>query len=132
MEIHFFLTHRDTPLLKLILTTALFAASGVASAPFAGGDAFIQKNCAGCHGSSTPAARLDLTKLRYEPGNPDNFATWVKIHDRVSARQMPPEPLPRPAAESVTAFVNGLSGALTSYERTVAAERGRAGLRRLN
>jgi hypothetical protein len=100
--------------------------------PFAGANTFIQKNCAGCHNSSTPAARLDLTKLSYEPSNLDNFATWVKVHDRVSAGEMPPAGMPRPPVESLKQFVNGLSGALTAYERTVATERGRAGLRRLN
>ena len=103
-----------------------------AGPPFAGADAFIQKNCAACHNSSAPAARLDLTKLAYEPGNPDNFATWVKVHDRVSAGEMPPAPIARPSADSLTQFVNGLNAALTAYERTVATERGRAGLRRLN
>jgi hypothetical protein len=117
---------------SLILTSALFAASAVAAVPFPGGDAFLQKNCASCHGASAPAARLDLTKLGFEPGNPDNFATWVKIHDRVAAREMPPPPMPRPAAESLTAFVNGLSAALTASERTAVTDRGRAGLRRLN
>ncbi len=115
-----------------IVVAALFAAAGMAATPpFAGADTFIQKNCASCHNSSAPAARLDLSKLTYEPANPDNFATWVKVHDRVSAGEMPPT-IPRPPAESLTRFVNGLSSALTSYERAVAAERGRAGLRRLN
>jgi hypothetical protein len=45
---------------------------------------------------------------------------------------MPPSPIPRPPAEALKQFVNGLSGALTAYERGVATERGRAGLRRLN
>ena len=117
----------------LALTAAFLASSAIAAAPpFGGADAFIQKNCATCHNSSAPAARLDLNKLTYEPANPDNFATWVKIYDRVSAGEMPPKPMPRPPAESLTQFVNGLSGALTAYEHTVAAERGRAGLRRLN
>ena len=100
--------------------------------PFAGADAFIQRNCAACHNSLAPAARLDLTKLGYEPGNPDNFAIWVKIHDRVSAGEMPPKPMARPSAESLTQFVTGLSAALTAYEHGLATERGRAGLRRLN
>jgi mono/diheme cytochrome c family protein len=118
--------------LKLVLTTLSIATSSQAAVPFTGGDAFIQKNCATCHNSSTPAAHLDLAKLTYEAANSDNFALWVKIHDRVSAGEMPPAPIPRPPADSVAQFLNGLSGALTAYERTVAAERGRAGLRRLN
>src|SRR5690349_9808960 len=105
------------------------AIGGTATPPFAGADSFIHRNCAGCHNSSTPAARLDLIKLGYDPSNSDNFATWVKVHDRVSAGEMPPPGMPRPPAESLKQFVNGLSNALTAYERTVATERGRAGLR---
>jgi len=122
----------NSRVLKIILTAAYFAGCSLAAVPFAGGNAFIQKNCAPCHNSSAPAARLDLAKLSFEPSNPDNFATWVKVHDRVSAGEMPPAPIPRLPAESITRFVNGLSGALTAYEHTVATERGRAGLRRLN
>jgi Protein of unknown function (DUF1592)/Protein of unknown function (DUF1588)/Protein of unknown function (DUF1585)/Protein of unknown function (DUF1587)/Protein of unknown function (DUF1595)/Planctomycete cytochrome C len=115
------------------LATGFFAIiGGAATPPFAGSSEFIQKNCAACHNSSAAGARLDLTKLSYEPSNPDNFALWVKVHDRVSAGQMPPVPIPRPPAGSLTEFVNGLSAALTAYEHTVTAEGGRAGLRRLN
>ena len=117
----------------ITLATGFFAVNRMsAAAPFASGDAFIQENCAGCHGSAAPAARLDLTKLSYEPTNVDNFATWVKVYDRVSAGEMPPAGRPRPSAESLARFVNGLGAALTAYETNVAAERGRAGLRRLN
>ena len=94
--------------------------------------AFIQKTCAGCHNSSSSSGRLDLTKLRYEPADPDNFALWVKVHDRVAAGEMPPAGIPRPAADSVAQFVKGLKTALTAYEASVIAGRGRAGLRRLN
>jgi hypothetical protein len=118
---------------NLVLAAGFFARTGgAATPPFAGADGFLQKNCAACHSSSAPAARLDLTKLSYEPTNSDNFATWVKVHDRVAAGEMPPAPIPRPNAESLREFVNGLSGALTAYEHNVATERGRAGLRRLN
>ena len=121
------------PRVSIVLTTLFFsAATGNAASPFPGAEGFIQKNCAGCHSSSAPAARLDLAKLTYEPANPDNFATWVKVHDRVSAGEMPPAPIPGPPAESITQFVNGLSTALTAYEHGIAAERGRAALRRLN
>src|ERR1041384_5449114 len=55
-----------------VLATGFFAVNRMtAAAPFASSDAFIQENCAICHSSATPAARLDLTKLGYEPANPD-------------------------------------------------------------
>ena len=51
-----------------LLISALFAASGVAaSPPFAGSDAFTQKNCAVCHNSSAPPH--DSTSLS-SPTNP--------------------------------------------------------------
>jgi hypothetical protein len=130
---------RNRPVGKLSPTLSSFlalfflvAVAGDAAPPFPGADGFIQKNCAVCHNSSAPAARLDLAKLTYEPASPDNFATWVKVHDRVAAGEMPPAPIPRPPAESLSRFTNGLSAALTAYEHSVAAERGCAGLRRLN
>ena len=118
---------------RIVVAATFFAACGMAAGPpFAGADSFIQKNCAGCHNSAAPAARLDLTKLAFEPDNPDNFAIWVKVHDRVSAGEMPPAPVARPSAESLRQFVNGLNLALTSFERAATIEHGRAGLRRLN
>jgi len=121
-------------LAPLLLFAASFSAVFDVSAapPFAGSDAFIQKNCVACHNSSAHSGGLDLTKLAFEPANADNFAVWVKVHDRVSANEMPPAGIPRPAAQSLAQFVGGLSQALSGYERTVVAERGRAGLRRLN
>ncbi len=122
---------RTFPALVSILALTFLAASGAAPAPpFAGADTFIQQNCALCHNSPKAVGHLDLVNLTYEPSNADNFATWVKIHDRVSAGEMPPAGMPKP--EGATQFVQSLSGVLTKYEQSVVAERGRAGLRRLN
>jgi hypothetical protein len=104
----------------------------VAAPPFAGADAFLRKNCVACHNSAAPAARLDLTKLSYDPASPDNFALWVKVHDRVATGEMPPTGVPKPDAGSLRQFVDGVDTALSTYERKIVAERGRAGLRRLN
>jgi len=123
------------PASAFLLTTAFltvfgFAAGGSGAPPFAGADTFIQQNCAFCHDSPKAVGHLDLVNLSYEPSNADNFATWVKVHDRVSAGDMPPAGMPRPAG--ATQFAQNLSGVLTKYEQSVVAERGRAGLRRLN
>ncbi|HEY4089350.1 MAG TPA: DUF1592 domain-containing protein [Bryobacteraceae bacterium] len=132
----------SVPSAIFLLTTILLLAAygfgaGISNAvPFHGADVFIQQNCIACHNAANGIAntpgRLDLTTLSYEPGNSDNFNTWVKVYDRVSTGEMPPAGMPRPVADSLSQFVKNLSGALTSYERGVVAERGRAGLRRLN
>ncbi len=107
------------------------AASG-ATPPFAGAEAFLQKNCTGCHNSRNAAARLDLAGLAFEPAQADNFGMWVKIHDRASAGEMPPAGLPRPEAGALKQFLSGLNQSLSSHERKITTESGRAGLRRLN
>lgn len=116
----------------LICGELVLAATASGAVPFAGGDEFLQKNCVACHGGVAPQARLDLAKLAYEPANPDNLAVWVKVHDRVAAGEMPPVGMPRPNEANAKQFLDGLAGAITNYEATTVAERGRAGLRRLN
>ncbi|MFM2126516.1 MAG: hypothetical protein RL328_2967, partial [Acidobacteriota bacterium] len=115
----------------LILTMGM---TWIASAapPFDGAADFLQKNCTVCHSGAAAKARLDLSKLDFAPENPDNLAAWVKVHDRVSAGEMPPAGMPRPNAATTSQFVASLSGVITNFEEAQYAERGRAGLRRLN
>jgi hypothetical protein len=127
--------HRRTggwTLVALAAAAFFFALDAPAAPPFAGSEEFVQKNCVACHSGKAAKAGLDLSKLAFEPADPDNFASWVKVHDRVSAGEMPPAGMPRPAAAAQKVFVDGLASALTDYERSNNAERGRAGLRRLN
>jgi hypothetical protein len=123
-----------------ILTSALPVVAAIlsipiaarAAAPFAGAADFLQKNCVACHGAVAPKAGLDLTRLAYEPTNRDNFTAWVKVHDRVSAGEMPPGGLARSAAASGTSFLNRLAATLASSEKSANARSGRSPLRRLN
>ena len=62
-----------------------------ASPPFAGAG-LIQKNCAGCHSFVRAPARLDLLNSLFEPADPDNFATWVKIVIAFCRRNAPWRP----------------------------------------
>src|SRR5688500_14857634 len=52
---------------------------------------FIGKYCADCHDDQTRKAGLDLTHLAFKPNDEANFAAWVKVHDRLSAGEMPPK-----------------------------------------
>jgi len=74
---------------------------------------------------------LDLTALQFDLINPDNFARWVKIHDRIAAGEMPPKNKPRPPAEDVAAATKSLHDQLVAAERKVAVTEGRTQLRRL-
>jgi hypothetical protein len=67
--------------------------------------ALIDGNCADCHDADTRKAGLDLTAFTFEPGDPKNFAMWVKVHDRVAAGEMPPKKHEQPEVKAVQKFV---------------------------
>jgi hypothetical protein len=93
---------------------------------------FIETRCASCHDETEKEAGLDLTALMFHPDKTDNFATWVKVFDRVTSGEMPPKKKPRPAPGEVAAFTGALARELTGHEQARTALNGRATRRRLN
>jgi hypothetical protein len=80
-----------------------------------------------CHDVEEEKGGLDLTSLPYEPGD-----TWVLIHDRVKAGEMPPRRRSKPTAEAFDAFTTDLSAKLIDSDRHRIESGGRATQRRLN
>src|SRR5688572_4653140 len=115
----------------LILSALLFAGCDVFAFP-PDAKSFIEKHCAECHDAETKKAGLDLTALSYLPEDQSNFATWVKVHDRVQAGEMPPKKKARPEAATLDLFVKGLAADLTASEKAIVTRDGRAMQRRLN
>src|SRR5690349_6245529 len=93
---------------------------------------FLNKHCLECHDPDTKKGGLDLSALEFDPGNPQWFARWVKVNDRVSLREMPPKKKPQPAAKELKTFTNSLSGLLLAADQQRIAAEGRATQRRLN
>src|SRR4051794_173918 len=112
-----------------------FAACLAALAPPADGRAgppakFFENHCYRCHDADSRQGGLDLTALKFDPADPENFARWVKVHDRVAAGEMPPKKKARPPAAEITAATKVLHDDLVGAERKAAAD-GRTRLRRL-
>ena len=121
--------------------TVLFAAAATLalSMPVRGAEAmdpalsdFTDRYCSSCHNDVDREGGLDLTSLTYEPADAANFSTWVKVHDRVKAGEMPPKEKKRPVATELGTFIKGLSTTLVASEQQVAATNGRVTRRRLN
>lgn len=74
---------------------------------------------------------LDLEALAM---NRDEAALgkWARIYDRIASGEMPPEKKPRPEAVEKKAALEALAAAITTQEASVAKDRGRTPLRRLN
>jgi hypothetical protein len=93
---------------------------------------FISKYCADCHDDPSVKSGLDLVHQSSDLGNPNNFETWVKVHDKVEAGAMPPKKKARPEAADLHAFIAGLTMDLTTTEEAGIRQNGRAMKRRLN
>ncbi len=95
--------------------------------------AFVATYCVGCHSGAEAEAKLDLGALKWQPGDAGRFQTWVKVHDRVAAAEMPPKDAEkRPGPAEAEAFAAGLRDSLTAAELEKSAAEGRSGERRLN
>ncbi|MEO6245193.1 MAG: DUF1592 domain-containing protein [Opitutaceae bacterium] len=114
------------------LCAAAWPGAAIAAAPLPGTAAFIEQHCAACHDETEKKGELDLTALKFEPTNADNFATWVKVFDRASSGEMPPKKKPRPASADLAAFTHAVAAPLLAHEQERAAREGRATRRRLN
>jgi hypothetical protein len=94
--------------------------------------AFFDHYCSDCH-YEDKSGGLDLSELQYDPANRDNFATWVRVFDRVAAGEMPPKKRKeRPAPADLANFTRSVSASLTAFENEVTTRDGRAVQRRLN
>jgi hypothetical protein len=79
--------------------------------------AFVAKYCIACHDSASPEAGLDLVSLPRDLANAEHFRRWIKVHDRVSAGEMPPKSADQPTAEERQAFARELHDSLLAAEQ---------------
>jgi hypothetical protein len=112
--------------LLAVLITAM-PARGADGAP----TAFIKSHCVTCHDKDTHEGNLDLTSLEFNLANAENFARWLKIHDRIESGEMPPAKSDRPKAADIAATVKSLGHLLREAERARLDSEGRTGLRRM-
>lgn len=92
--------------------------------------AFFAKHCHACHDADSKKGGLDLTATKFEGRDRENLATWVKIHDRIEAGEMPPKNKPRPAAADQITALKELRTRISTAEQKSFAD-GRTNLRRL-
>src|SRR5262245_21085042 len=86
----------------------------------------LEANCCACHDSKSKKGNLDLSTLKLEPGDAGNYALWVKVHDRVRDREMPPKGMPQPDDESRASFLKLNAQPLIEVDQTRARREGRS------
>ncbi|MEM1441703.1 MAG: DUF1592 domain-containing protein [Verrucomicrobiota bacterium] len=93
---------------------------------------FLDAHCFDCHDDVISEGGLNLWDLAYDSDDPVNLAKWAKVHDRVSAGEMPPEKKPRPKNQDIAKFTQILGSRLVDSWEERYASMGRVGGRRLN
>ena len=79
---------------------------------------FLSKHCFECHNADVHEGGLDLSLLKVDLSQPDNFARWVKIHDRIESGEMPPKDQPRPDRADRDAVTKWLKLSLIDAEKS--------------
>ena len=112
-------------------TIAVFALGCViASAADVPPRAFIENHCADCHDATEKKGGLDLTALEADFARAENFASWVKVHDKIASGEMPPKKKARPPAAESAVVLDWLRDSLVTTEQKK-REGGSTALRRL-
>jgi hypothetical protein len=88
---------------------------------------YLEKYCYECHDGDVTKGGLDLGTLPYGE-EPAVHVRWVRVFDRITAGEMPPEKKPRPEESASRAFLAALGKDLTAQHLAI---RGTV-LRRLN
>jgi hypothetical protein len=118
--------------LVLVLSALVLlpTAAPAGDAPLRG---FLDAHCMSCHDAATRKGGLDLEGLPDDFREPAAFASWVKVHDRLQAGEMPPKARKnRPEKAEADAILKGLEAGLVDAERSRRSGVGRAVFRRLN
>jgi len=121
--------------LKAVLLCSLAASSALGAADRPMSErlwAFTDVYCAKCHNDVVTEGGLDLASLAFDPANPANATTWIKIHDRLESGEMPPKDKRRPEPAERGAVLERIAGALIQHEQELTQVEGRTVQRRLN
>lgn len=127
------MTGRLAGVATLTLAIGALAAQPPKTTPAAAArQAFLKAHCYACHNATTKEGNLDLTALSFALDNPKVFASWVKVHDRVRAGEMPPKGLAQPSAATRAAFLKALADPMLATEAARVRREGRSVWRRMN
>ena len=78
---------------------------------------FFKQYCSDCHDAATKERGLDLTALSRDWSDSEALRRWVRIYDRVSEGEMPPQDAAQPNAAAKQAFLSALKPTLIAADR---------------
>ena len=93
---------------------------------------FVAKYCVACHSGETPAAQFDLKAYSTVDSVVRDNLRWALVADRLTAQEMPPEPMPQPPAEIRQQVIDWIKAMRANEARKNAGDPGTVLARRLS
>jgi hypothetical protein len=93
---------------------------------------FVAKYCAGCHSGQKPAAQFDIKAFTSMELVTQDYPRWAQVLARLSAKEMPPKPLPPPPADASQQVIDWIKAVRAEEIRRNAGDPGLVLARRLS
>jgi hypothetical protein len=93
---------------------------------------YVAKYCQGCHSGQTPAAQFDLKGYTSMETVTQDFPRWNQVMERLTAKEMPPKPMPAPPAEVSEQVISWIRAVRAEEMRKSAGDPGPVLARRLS
>lgn len=93
---------------------------------------FVSKYCIGCHSGATPAAQFDLKAYTNMDAVTRDYPRWHLVMERLTAKDMPPKPMPAPPALESQHVIDWIQAVRTEEIKRFAGDPGPVSARRLN
>jgi hypothetical protein len=93
---------------------------------------FVAKYCVGCHSGANPAAQFDLKQYSTMETVTRDYPRWALVMQRLTAKEMPPKPVPPPPAEARQQVIDWIQAVRAAEVRRNAGDPGLVLARRLS
>ena len=93
---------------------------------------FVMKYCAACHSGQMAAAQFDLKSYTSMEMVAEDIPRWSLVMDRLTAKEMPPKPIPPPPAEATQQVIAWIQAVRAEEIRKFAGDPGLVLARRLS
>ena len=93
---------------------------------------FVARYCFGCHSGNTPAAQFDLKAYSTVDMVVRDYSRWALVLEKLTAKQMPPPPVPQPTEESRQQVIDWIKAMRLNEAQKNAGDPGVVLVRRLS
>lgn len=93
---------------------------------------FLATHCYGCHNEKLSSGKLNLTQYKTRASIVADRDRWDLVLKKIKGGEMPPQPMPRPAAAPLRAATTWIEGELDRLDSAAKLDPGRVTARRLN